>query len=78
MVNWVVHKFGGTSVADAGRYRAVADILLARRAAGERAAVVVSAMAGVTDALLKTVERAAARDHDYAGRPVLTYGRRRL
>lgn len=65
MTKWVVHKFGGTSVADAGRYRAVADILLARRAAGERACVVVSAMSGVTDALLGLVVRAAARDAAY-------------
>ncbi|MFL6336227.1 MAG: bifunctional aspartate kinase/homoserine dehydrogenase I [Pyrinomonadaceae bacterium] len=68
MANWVVHKFGGTSVADAARYRAVADILLARREQGERAAVVVSAMSGVTDALLALVVRAAARDVGYAER----------
>jgi aspartokinase/homoserine dehydrogenase 1 len=55
-------------VADAGRYRAVADILLARRAGGGRAAVVVSAMAGVTDALLGLVSAAAARDEGYAER----------
>ena len=66
MTKWVVHKFGGTSVADAGRYRAVADILLARRQRGERAAVVVSAMSGVTDALLGLVGRAARRDASYA------------
>ena len=65
-MSWVVHKFGGTSVADAGRYKAVAEILLARRAKGERAAVVVSAMSGVTDALLGLVSGAAARDESYA------------
>jgi aspartokinase/homoserine dehydrogenase 1 len=68
MKKWVVHKFGGTSVADAGRYKAVAEILLARRAQGERAAVVVSAMSGVTDALLGLVSGAAARDEGYAQR----------
>ena len=68
MVSWVVHKFGGTSVADAGRYRSVAGILLARRAEGERAAVVVSAMGGVTDALLGLVSGAAARDEGYVER----------
>jgi aspartokinase/homoserine dehydrogenase 1 len=68
MAKWVVHKFGGTSVADAGRYRSVADILLARRAAGERAAVVVSAMGGVTDALLGLVSGAATRDEGYTQR----------
>jgi aspartokinase/homoserine dehydrogenase 1 len=68
MEKWVVHKFGGTSVADAERYAAVAEILLARRAAGERAAVVVSAMSGVTDALLELVELAAVRDGSYTER----------
>ena len=68
MAKWVVHKFGGTSVADAGRYKSVADILLARRAAGEHAAVVVSAMSKVTDALLGLVSGAAARDEGYAER----------
>jgi aspartokinase/homoserine dehydrogenase 1 len=40
----VVQKFGGTSVASAERYRAVANIVLARPEA--RRAVVVSAMIG--------------------------------
>ncbi|MET0647166.1 MAG: bifunctional aspartate kinase/homoserine dehydrogenase I [Pyrinomonadaceae bacterium] len=66
MAKWVVHKFGGTSVADAARYKSVAGILLARRQNGERAAVVVSAMSGVTDALLGLVSGAAARDASYA------------
>ena len=68
MMKWVVHKFGGTSVADAARYQAVAAVLLARRQDGERAAVVVSAMSGVTDALLGLVAGAAARDTSYAER----------
>ena len=43
---WIVHKFGGTSVANAERYRAAAEIVVSSR--GERqAAVVVSAMSGV-------------------------------
>src|SRR5215213_7679412 len=68
MSKWVVHKFGGTSVADAERYKAVADILLARRQEGQRLAVVVSAMGGVTDALLGLVAGAAARDGGYVER----------
>jgi aspartokinase/homoserine dehydrogenase 1 len=68
MKKWIVHKFGGTSVADAGRYKAVGEILLARRAEGERSAVVVSAMSGVTDALLELVELAAAREAAYTDR----------
>jgi len=60
---WVVHKFGGTSVASAERYRHVAGIL-SRRPEALRA-VVVSAMGGVTDALVRTVELAARRDRAY-------------
>ena len=62
---WVVHKFGGTSVADAERYRAAAEIVLAR-APGERAAVVVSAMSGVTNALIDSVQLAAGHDISYS------------
>lgn len=50
---WLVHKFGGTSVADAECFRRVGDILLA--AGAGRQAVVVSAMAKMTDALLSLV-----------------------
>jgi aspartokinase/homoserine dehydrogenase 1 len=50
---WLVHKFGGTSVADADCFRRVGDILLSEKA--ERQAVVVSAMAKMTDALLSLV-----------------------
>ena len=63
---WVVHKFGGSSVADAARYRAVADLV--RREPGARKAVVVSAMAKVTDALLALVELARTRDASYEAR----------
>ena len=61
---WIVHKFGGTSVADAERYRAAAEIVLAR-APGERVGVVVSAMSGVTNVLIQTVELAASNDSAY-------------
>ena len=62
--NWVLHKFGGTSVANADRYRAAADIVLAREP-GSRVAVVVSAMSGVTNDLIKSVELAARHDDAY-------------
>lgn len=56
----VVHKFGGTSVADADRYRHVAGLLRQR---GEAVQVtVVSAMKGVTDALIALAGLAAAGD----------------
>ena len=61
---WVVHKFGGTSVANAERYRAAAGIALASQP-GERVAVIVSAMSGVTNELIKIVELAARHDDAY-------------
>ena len=64
----IVTKFGGTSVADAERIRAAAEIVAARRE--RRPVVVVSALAGVTDLLLAAV--AAARRGDVEGlEPVL-------
>jgi aspartokinase/homoserine dehydrogenase 1 len=62
--DWVVHKFGGTSVANAERYRAAAGIALASQA-GERVAVIVSAMSGVTNELIAAVELAARHDAAY-------------
>ena len=61
---WIIHKFGGTSVADADRYRAAAEIVLAR-ASDERVGIVVSAMSGVTNALIHSVDLAASRDESY-------------
>ena len=59
---WVVHKFGGTSVANAERYRAAAEIVLT---SGERVAVIVSAMSGVTNELIRAVGLAAKHDSSY-------------
>ena len=61
---WVVHKFGGTSVANAERYRSAAKIVLSS-APGERVAVIVSAMSGVTNELIDAVELAARHDPSY-------------
>ena len=53
----IVMKFGGTSVGDATRIRASAEI--ACKAKGKhQVAVVVSALSGVTDLILKTVSAA--------------------
>ncbi len=49
---WVVMKFGGTSVAGADQWRAIAALVAERRAEGVRVLVVCSALAGVTDQLL--------------------------
>ncbi len=59
----VVHKFGGTSLADATRIRAVGEIIAARPESHR--AVVVSAMSGVTNALVRAVELAGAGDSSY-------------
>ncbi|TDB26794.1 bifunctional aspartate kinase/homoserine dehydrogenase I [Stenotrophomonas sp. ATCM1_4] len=65
-VRTVVHKFGGTSVADAERYRHVAQLLLARQ---EQVQVtVVSAMKGVTDALIELARLAGAGDANWEER----------
>jgi aspartokinase/homoserine dehydrogenase 1 len=65
MQQWIVHKFGGSSVADADCFRRVADIIEA--AANQREAVVLSACRGVTDALLDSVAHAERPDGDVAG-----------
>ncbi|HYL52699.1 MAG TPA: aspartate kinase, partial [Acidimicrobiia bacterium] len=58
----VVQKFGGTSVADPDRIRAVADHVVRTRRAGDDVVVVVSAMGKTTDDLVRLA-------HDVAGRP---------
>ena len=59
-MTWTVHKFGGTSVADASCIRRVADIVGGMQTGN--LGVVVSAMKGVTDDLLGLVEKAASRE----------------
>ena len=63
MDKWIVHKFGGSSVADAGCFRRVADIVEA--SSNPREAVVLSACRGVTDALLDLVSLAERPDGDF-------------
>jgi aspartate kinase len=58
-VSLVVQKYGGTSVADVGRIRAVAARVAARRAAGDDVVAVVSAMAGETSRLLELARELA-------------------
>ena len=60
---WIVQKFGGTSLADAAAYRRVAEILIQGEVRPQ--AVVVSAMSGVTDALIGLVAVANTDDGDY-------------
>ena len=58
----VVMKFGGTSVEDPAAINRTASIVAGRVAAGKRPVVVVSAMARVTDQLLRAAAAAAAGD----------------
>jgi aspartokinase/homoserine dehydrogenase 1 len=62
---WVVHKFGGSSVADAECFKRVAQILETLPAG--RLGIVLSACRGVTDALLGLVSRAEAQDDAWRG-----------
>ncbi|MDA8290877.1 MAG: aspartate kinase [Actinomycetota bacterium] len=56
----VVQKYGGTSVADAERIRAVADHVARTRRGGEDVVVVVSAMGKTTDGLIRLAEDVSA------------------
>jgi aspartokinase/homoserine dehydrogenase 1 len=60
---WVVHKFGGSSVADADCFRRVADILESQPS--PQLGVVLSACKGVTDVLLNLVTLAERQDSSY-------------
>src|ERR1041384_4899960 len=62
---WVVHKFGGSSVADAECFKRVANIL--ETLPPGPLGVVLSACRGVTDGLLGLVARAEAQDDAWRG-----------
>ncbi len=62
--SWKVHKFGGTSLGDAKRYKGVAQII------GDfdvlnPSAIVVSAIKGVTDKLIRIAQLAQKKDSAY-------------
>jgi len=56
----IVQKYGGTSVANTDRIRNVAARVARYRAQGDQVVVVVSAMSGVTDGLIKLAKDIAA------------------
>ncbi len=60
MKRTVVQKFGGSSVADAGKLRKVAERVKARSADGWQVVVVVSAMGDTTDELLAMAKKVSA------------------
>ena len=70
---WSIHKFGGSSLADAACFRRVAGIVLDLSDA--RVGVVVSAMGGMTDALLDLAVL-AERDDDRFNGSLNTIGER--
>jgi aspartate kinase len=53
----IVQKFGGSSVADAEKIRAVSEKVASRRARGDQLVVVVSAMGDTTDELLSLAKK---------------------
>ncbi|MBA2320158.1 MAG: aspartate kinase, partial [Deltaproteobacteria bacterium] len=57
----VVQKYGGSSVSDLARVRAVADRIAATRAAGHDVVAVVSAMGNTTNDLLALAHQVAPR-----------------
>jgi aspartate kinase len=76
-VGLVVQKFGGTSVADAERMRAVADQVALTRRRGDQVVLVVSAMGKETDDLLRLASEVSS---DRAGREMdmlITAGERK-
>jgi aspartate kinase len=64
----LVMKFGGTSVADIDRIRNVAHHVKREVDAGHEVAVVVSAMSGATDQLVKWCEQSLKRRHIFDAR----------
>ena len=57
----IVMKFGGSSVADPDRLKAVARRIVAAREAGNRVVAVISAMGDTTDELIDLAHRVSAR-----------------
>jgi len=62
--NWKIHKFGGSSLADAACFERVGSIVLAMP--HERIGVVVSAMGGMTNRLLHLAALAEQADQSWA------------
>ena len=60
---WKIHKFGGSSLADADCFSRVAGLMIGHF--GDRLGVVVSAMGGMTDALLELATHAERDDNAY-------------
>jgi aspartate kinase len=75
-VGLLVQKFGGTSVADPDRIRAVADHLVRTRRAGNDVVAVVSAMGKTTDDLVRLANDVARQPGGREMDMLLTAGER--
>ena len=73
----VVQKFGGTSVADPERIRAVADHVARTRRKGDDVIVVVSAMGKETDELIRLAEEVSSTQPSREMDMLLTVGERK-
>ena len=72
----IVQKYGGSSVADAGRIQRVAERVKKTREGGKRVVVVVSAMGDTTDELLALARSVSADPHRRELDMLLTAGER--
>ncbi|MGB1823308.1 MAG: aspartate kinase [Ilumatobacteraceae bacterium] len=72
----IVQKFGGTSVADPDRMRAVADHIAFTRSHGDDVVVVVSAMGKATDNLIALADQVASKQPGREMDMLLTTGER--
>ena len=75
-VSLVVQKFGGTSVADPDRIRAVAEHVVRTSRQGHEVVVVVSAMGRTTDDLLRLATEVSSRPSGRELDMLLTAGER--
>ena len=75
-VSLVVQKFGGTSVADPDRIRAVADHIVRTRRQGSEVVAVVSAMGKTTDDLLRLASEVSSHPSGRELDMLLTSGER--
>ena len=72
----VVQKYGGTSVGDPERIRAVAKRVAARHRAGDSVVVIISAMGHTTDELIRMAGEVSDTPHPRAMDMLLTAGER--
>jgi diaminopimelate decarboxylase/aspartate kinase len=63
---WIVLKFGGTSVSSLANWHNIAQVANARRAQGAHVLIVHSAVSGVTDRLERLLVAALTGEHDAA------------